>query len=49
MSVEGVAAASVSYDDQRAEVSYQADLVETEALIKAVEDAGFGARVTETE
>ena len=41
--------ANVSYDAERAEVTYEADLVEISALVKAVEDAGFGARVIETE
>lgn len=49
LSVDGVFDASVSYDDARAEVTYEADLVETGALVTAVEDAGFGASVIETE
>ena len=47
--VEGVFDANVSYDDERAEVTYEADLVETSALVRAVEDAGFGASVIESE
>ena len=49
LSIEGVFDADVSYDDARAEVTYAADLVETSALVKAVEDVGFGASVIETE
>ena len=49
LSVEGVFDADVSYDDARAEVTYEADLVETSALVKAVEDIGFWASVIETE
>ena len=49
LSVEGVFAASVSYDDARAEITYEADLVETSALVQAIEDVGFGASVIETE
>ena len=47
--VEGVFDANVSYDEARAKVTYEADLVETSALVEAVEKAGFGASVIETE
>ena len=49
LGVDGVFDANVSYDDARAEVTYEADLVETRVLVQAIEDAGFGATVIETE
>ena len=41
--VTGVVDAEVSYDERRADVKYRPDVVAPEALIAAVEDAGFGA------
>ena len=45
MSVDGVIAAEVSYDDERADVRYRPGLVEPEVLVKAIEEAGFQASV----
>ena len=45
MSVDGVIAAEVSYDDERADVRYRLGLVEPEVLVKAIEEAGFQASV----
>ncbi len=45
MSVDGVIAAEVSYDDKRADVRYRLGLVEPEVLVKAIEEAGFQASV----
>ena len=45
MSVDGVIAAEVSYDDERVDVRYRLGLVELEVLVKAIEEAGFQASV----
>ena len=47
MSVEGVIAADVSYDDKRADVQYRPDLVEPDVLVNAINDIGFKASVME--
>ena len=47
MGVDGVVDAEVSYDDKRADVRYQPDLVEPAALVSAIDDAGFSASVIE--
>ena len=43
MGVDGVIAAEVSYDDERADVRYRLGLIEPEVLVKAIEEAGFQA------
>lgn len=43
--VDGVIAARVSYDETRAVVRYDARRVTTARLLRAVEDAGFRARI----
>ena len=45
MGVDGVVDAEVSYDDKRADVSYQPDMVEPAAMLAAIDDAGFSASV----
>ena len=45
MSVDGVVAAEVSYDDKRADVQYRPNLVAPDVLVKAVNDIGFEASV----
>ena len=45
MSVDGVIAAEVSYDDERADVRYRLGLVDPEVLVKAIEEAGFQGSV----
>ncbi len=47
MSVEGVIAAEVSYDDKRADVQYRPDLVEPDVLVNAINEIGFQASVIE--
>ena len=49
MSVDGVVAAEVSFDDKRADVRYRPDLVEPDALIEAIVDVGFQASVIDSE
>ena len=49
MSVDGVVAAEVSFDDERADVRYRPDLVEPDVLIEAIVDAGFQASVIDSE
>ncbi len=49
MSVDGVVAAEVSFDDERADVRYRPGLVEPDALIEAIVDAGFQASVIDSE
>ncbi len=49
MSVDGVVAAEVSFDDERADVRYRPGLVEPEALIEAIVGAGFQASVIDSE
>lgn len=49
MSVDGVIAAEVSFDDELADVRYRPDLVEPDELIEAIVDAGFQASVIESE
>ena len=46
-SVDGVVAAEVSYDDQRADVRYQPRLVRPSAMVAAIAAAGFSAVVME--
>lgn len=43
--VAGVVDAEVSFDEQRADVRYRPDLVAPAALVKVVEETGFGAAV----
>ncbi len=47
--VDGVVDADVSYDDKRAEVRYQPDMVEPAALVAAIDDVGFSASVIEND
>ena len=47
MGVAGVVDAKVSYDDKRADVRYQPDMVEPATLVAAIDDAGFSASVRE--
>jgi copper chaperone CopZ len=47
MSVDGVAAAEVSFDKAQATVRFDPERVKSQDLIGAVEDAGFQARVIE--
>ena len=47
MSVKGVMAAEVSYDDKRADVQYRPDLVEPGVLVNAINEVGFKASVME--
>ena len=47
MGVDGVVGADVSYDDKRADVRYQPDVVEPAAMLAAIDDAGFSASVME--
>ncbi len=49
MSVDGVVAAEVSFDDKRADVRYRPDLVEPHALIEAIVDVGFQASMIDSE
>ena len=49
MGVDGVVDAKVSYDDKRADVRYQPDMVDTSALLAAIDDAGFSASVIEND
>ena len=41
--VAGVVDATVSYDDQRADVQYRPDIVAPGKLVEAVEATGYGA------
>ena len=43
LKVDGVVAATVSYDDKRADVRYRPDLVEPSALIEVINKIGFKA------
>ena len=45
MGVDGVVEAEVAYDDKRADVRYQPDLVDPAALVAAIDGAGFSASV----
>ncbi len=47
MGVDGVVEAEVAYDDKRADVRYQPDMVEPAALVAAIDGAGFAASVIE--
>ena len=47
MDVEGVVGANVSYDDKRADVRYQPDLVAPAAMVAAIDAVGFSASVME--
>ena len=49
VSLDGVVDAQVSYDDKRADVRYQPDLVAPDAMVTAVADAGFDASLIERE
>ncbi len=49
MGVDGVVDAEVSYDDKRADVRYQPDMVEPAAMLAAIDDAGFSASVMEND
>ncbi len=49
MSLDGVVEAKVSYDDKRADVRYQPDMVELAAMLAAIDDAGFSASVIEND
>jgi mercuric transport protein len=43
--LDGVKDATVSFDDKRAEVTYDPSRVTPQKMIKAIEDAGYKARV----
>ncbi len=45
--LHGVAAAEVSFDEARAIVRFQPDLVDVENMVRAVQEIGFQARVVE--
>lgn len=47
--VKGVAAAAVSFDDKRADVKYDADVVTPQKLVEAVNETGFQARLLDDE
>ena len=47
MRVDGVVDAEVSYDDKRADVRYQRDMVRPPAMVAAIDAAGFSASVIE--
>jgi len=49
MGVDGVVDAEVSYDDKRADVRHQSDMVELAAMLAAIDDAGFSASVIEND
>ena len=49
MSVDGVVDAEVSYDDKRADVRYQADVVKPAVMLAAIDGAGFSASVIEND
>ncbi len=49
MGVDGVVDAEVSYDDKRANVRYQPDVVEPAAMLVAIDGAGFSASVMEND
>ncbi len=49
MGVDGVVDAEVSYDDKRADVRYQPDMVEPAALVAAIDGKGFSASVIEND
>lgn len=44
---EGVNSAKVSFDEKKAEVEYDENKVNDEQVIKAIEEAGFKARLTD--
>ena len=46
-SLDGVVAAEVSFDESRAVVRYHPDVTTAEAMITAIEGAGFEARLAE--
>lgn len=43
---EGVSSAKVSFEEKKAEVEYDENKVNDEQVIKAVEEAGFKAQLT---
>ena len=47
LAVNGVVHADVSYSTKRANVQYEAGVVEAEALITAIDGAGFAASLME--
>ena len=47
MAVDGVVSADVSYEDERAEIRYQPELTTTDAMISAIDAAGFTASLLE--
>ena len=49
MSVDGVVEAEVSFEEKRADVRYQPDVVDTAALVAAIDGAGFSAAVLEND
>ena len=49
LQVDGVVAATASYDDKRADIAYRPDVVAPEALVKAIDEIGFEASVMEPE
>ena len=49
LGVAGVVDAEVWYDDKRADVEYDPELVEVTALVLAVDGAGFAGSVMEEE
>ena len=49
MGVDGVVDAEVSYDDNRADVRYQPDVVNPAVLVAAIDKTGFSAAVMEND
>ena len=49
MGVDGVIDAEVSYDDKRADVRYQPDVVNPAVLVAAIDETGFSAAVMEND
>ena len=47
LEVTGVVDAEVSYEDKRAEVRYEPNVVQPAALVAAIDGAGFAASVME--
>ncbi|MDA1093239.1 MAG: heavy metal-associated domain-containing protein [Acidobacteria bacterium] len=48
-SLDGVVDAEVSYDDKRADVQYDPNLVELAAMLEAIDGAGFSASAIEND
>ena len=47
--VEGVAEANVNFAAETARVTFDPQMVETDALVRAVEDAGYSARAQDAD